>query len=136
MGDDALTGGGGPDVFYQTSYDANPYSAGGRDVVTDFARGEDKLDLEVHGGTVVKGFAGLDTNRDGVLDAGDRDVSVADATWDGASRLSTIIDTSAVVGREQVLVVYGVTGLTARDFADGAAEPEHGPAHFHGHEIA
>jgi Ca2+-binding RTX toxin-like protein len=134
--DDLLTGGAGRDLFvhhgFHGFYSATPhedifFTEDGRDVITDFVKGQDKLrflvDLtptplrvEQPTGEILNGFQDLDSNRNGVLDDGDRYVAIENAGDDGATRLSTAIDVGAFSGHEEVLVVFGVTGLGAGDF--------------------
>jgi hypothetical protein len=131
--DDLLTGGAGRDLFvHHGFYSATPhedifFTEDGRDVITDFVKGQDKLrflvDLtptplrvEQPTGEILNGFQDLDSNRNGVLDDGDRYVAIENAGDDGATRLSTVIDVGAFSGHEEVLVVFGVTGLGAGDF--------------------
>jgi Ca2+-binding RTX toxin-like protein len=115
-GDDILKG--GPDADYFEWY-LKPPVAYGRDLIEDFEKDRDRIVFEalLKDGYVC-GFDGLDTDGSGVLDARDRHVRIGPATVGGLPRQSTVIDvTSSGGGGEQSLTVYGVVGLTARDFA-------------------
>jgi hypothetical protein len=97
----------------------------GPDLVADFRRGEDEIRLTAGDAFAppseqLQGFADLDSNRNRVLDDGDRYVEVERVAFGGTTKLSTVIDVSAYPGgatAEDTLTVFGVTGLTAADFA-------------------
>jgi Ca2+-binding RTX toxin-like protein len=114
-GNDALDGGAGVDVLWGmggddrltggTEADYFIFAAGeGHDVVMDFTKGQDKIDL-------LNGFEfqHFDTNRNGALDDADVGVTVASG--------NTVLDFNAY-GSPSTLTVIGVTSLAATDFAD------------------
>lgn len=140
-GNDALTGGGGADQFWfyyirQSGFE--PDLARGDDTITDFVRGQDKigyvLAVPAGGGnfTFYTGnnqfFRFLDSNNNRVLDNADQYVDVKNVTFNGVTKLSTVIDYNAfsldptpgtLVGSTasgDEIIVHGVTGLTSTDF--------------------
>jgi Ca2+-binding RTX toxin-like protein len=144
-GDDVLIGGVGPDIFRYRLIDRldefEPVAGDGEDLVRDFTRGTDLLSLELFAtdgfdadrerGAAL--FDAVDTNGNSVLDNADEHVTVANATYQGETRRSTIIElgerhdelfgTSGEFGADDRLVVFGVTGLTVDDVAPFSVEP-------------
>ncbi|MDW8123754.1 MAG: calcium-binding protein [Geminicoccaceae bacterium] len=112
-GNDLLQGRGGRDLFVVGR---------GRDEIYDFDRGLDKLRIELADGTRV-GFAQLDSNRNGVLDAGDAAVDIRIEQVLDPGGIPTVgpathIDLSGFAGGAgSSLLLYHTTGLTASDFA-------------------
>ncbi|WP_159712632.1 hypothetical protein, partial [Geminicoccus flavidas] len=102
------------------------FAGGGQTTITDFTHGSDRIgalnfaivdDL----GLETLGFAALDSNRDGMIDARDAGVSLADETL--AIDLGVALITVASVGRPGfhveapiVLNLQGVTDLRPEDF--------------------
>lgn len=129
-GRDLLFGGAGEDSFvYRSGFDYEDGNGGafydfGSDVVMDFAKGEDQLNIayvssydEIFD---VVTFAELDTNKNQVLDDGDKMVEVEGVTVDGSTKLSTIIDVPEFDPPQDAsttMTVFGVTGLKAGDLA-------------------
>ena len=115
--DDTLVGGTERDTFV----DVSDYGSGdtGRDVIVDFVHGQDSIDFYTYnGGPEIRGFSGLDTNGNGVLDNGDAYVGIGKVTFEGVAKTSTTIDvTDFGGGVPDSLVVFGVTGLTGDDFS-------------------
>jgi Ca2+-binding RTX toxin-like protein len=147
-GNDRMTGGAGADVFRfeYRDVDNSPYNiaGGGRDVVTDFVRGQDKLRITEsssrdsdtyqysNGRTdwtsfdILK-FSDLDTNEDGVLDATDEAIRIAEVELDNEAKDSLIIDLqrAGLFGSGAIdqieptshrITLFGVTSLDASDF--------------------
>jgi Ca2+-binding RTX toxin-like protein len=129
---DVLVGGGGRDTFVYLNADqgiGSGTTAGdfGRDLVADFRRGEDDLFFVADNASDsdpeapdLRGFADLDSNRNGRLDDGDRHVEVETVSFGGQAKASTVVDVTGFLtwaSSEQSLTVFGVTGLTATDFA-------------------
>ena len=138
-----MIGGSGRDIFegrvwydtFRTGY-ATPALGEQPATVTDFKHGQDQLDLVFykHDGSGFSHTRGqfdlVDTNHDGVLDNSDTYVKIENATYNGHSKLSTVIDygdafiAAGLVSSGQIdstphtLTIYGVTGLTASDFLD------------------
>jgi Ca2+-binding RTX toxin-like protein len=145
-GDDVLIGGPGRDhfAFEDEFYHSGQDHVNGTQTIADFVRGQDDIGFFVgdpQDGPSIS-FHELDSNGNGVLDAGDKYVSIRDASYDGHAARSTVVDVSAFAGHKEVLVVYGVTGLTGADFGEpsgGAqADADHhvAPTHPHEHAIA
>jgi hypothetical protein len=140
-----MTGGAGADVFRfeYRDVDNSPYNiaGGGRDVVTDFVRGQDKLRITEsssrdsdtyqysNGRTdwtsfdILK-FSDLDTNEDGVLDATDEAIRIAEVELDNEAKDSLIIDLqrAGLFGSGAIdqieptshrITLFGVTSLDA-----------------------
>ncbi len=98
-GDDLLVGGGGGDTFVLTR-------GGGADVVQDFSKASDHLDVTDFAGLR---FSSLDSNHNGVLDGGDAHVAVRGG--------HTTIDLAAAAGlAADASVDLAVTGLGASHF--------------------
>ncbi|BCX19156.1 MAG: hypothetical protein KatS3mg117_2838 [Geminicoccaceae bacterium] len=117
-----LAGNGGNDLFWgKTGRDT--FRVGqGRDEIMDFVRGEDKLEILLGIGSRV-GFSQLDSNRNGVLDDADAAVSIRTEQMLAPGEIPTVgqatyIDLAGLVGGAgSSVLLYGVTGLTATDFA-------------------
>ena len=139
---DLLTGGAGRDVFearfwyeeggfsgYGSSKLLGPHS----DIVTDFTKGEDRLDLsfEWHNSRdylASGGFRFVDTNGNGVVDGGDTYASLQQVTVGGVTKSSLVLDLAgaeAAAGQfhgvsiepvAHTLTLFGVTSLTSADF--------------------
>ena len=102
----------------------------GRDVVLDFARGVDKLEigLGLANGTTAPGLAAFDSNGDGRLDGNDAFVAVASHAANGVAKASLVLDLGAAFkdlggadaylaeAGAHMLTLYGVTGLDGNDF--------------------
>ncbi|WP_235031186.1 calcium-binding protein [Geminicoccus flavidas] len=105
----------------------------GQDVGTDFVRGQDLLQLgqttqgESGPSTIGKSFADSDTNGNEVLDDGDTLVSIQDATLDGVTRASTVLDMASAWDRgpvgSQTVTIFGVTDLGEDDIWDFGEDP-------------
>jgi Ca2+-binding RTX toxin-like protein len=96
-GNDSLKGGEGEDTFV--------WAIGqGRDVIRDFEKGDDTLDMT---------FSDWDTNLDGALTSADDHVRIRSLSYFGENKSSTVINFDGT----HTLTVHGVTGLTADDFA-------------------
>ena len=135
-GSDVLVGGAGRDVFDYNLEDTDDYLlrdfGGGRDIVADFARGTDKLAVNVEydlppflyvSGQAV--FTELDSNHDGKLTTTDLWVDQRNVTFDGSTKASLVLDIGRGVGHgmfggtgEDTLTIHGVTTLTKSDFLD------------------
>jgi Ca2+-binding RTX toxin-like protein len=109
-GRDLLYGGAGRDtfVYFNVDVDAQDEVRGdfGPDLVADFRRGEDEIRLTAGDAFAppseqLQGFADLDSNRNRVLDDGDRYVEVERVAFGGTTKLSTVIDVSAYPGGAQ-----------------------------------
>lgn len=133
---DVLTGGTGRDVFVFESVDGDwpsgvPALRPGYDLVTDFTRGQDKVDVAINQSWAdyewVRhvGFGAFDQNGNGVLDAGDDGAGLPagarlqNVTVDGVTKLSTVIHYDGYGSEEGGLVLFGVTGVRASDFLYG-----------------
>ncbi len=130
-GNDTVEGGAGNDEFFfgygPDFADPDPgmsgLDAGGRDIITDFVKGQDRLFISLtvdDSGTEVSEFRDFDSNANGVLDDADAHVEVESVTYGDIAKRSTVVDWSALTPtggeEEESAVVYGVTGLTANDF--------------------
>jgi Ca2+-binding RTX toxin-like protein len=117
-----------------------PFKAygGNEDIVTDFTRGEDQIDISVYrrdpgtGPGTWKFMAGffdlLDTDGNGVLDANDARVSVQQVSLNGAAKASIVLDygnavldsglitTAELAPGPHTLTLYGVATLDRADF--------------------
>jgi Ca2+-binding RTX toxin-like protein len=138
---DILIGGAGSDIFEarfwvqdrHLDYYSTPGLGPNQDVVLDFTRGEDRVDVVLYrfGGSDTfrrGGFELFDSNGDGVLDARDRFVDVDTVTANGRTALSIELDVGAalvaagLVGSGEldagphVMTLLGVTSLSAEDF--------------------
>ena len=124
-GDDLLYGGPGRDYFSVLRDEEVGLIGTQQTTVMDFNAAEDTLRIAVAvltpegpGGYDLP-FDYLDSNHNGVLDAGDQFVNVQQVTADGISKLSTVIDISGFQGDDplsETLTVHGVIGLTADTF--------------------
>lgn len=117
-----LAGKGGNDLYWGKG-GRDTFEVGqGRDEIMDFVKGEDKLDILLGNGTRI-GFSQLDSNRNGVLDDADLAVSIRTEQMLAPGEIPTVgqatyIDLSGFVGGAgSSVLLYGVTGLTATDFA-------------------
>ncbi|WP_191058278.1 calcium-binding protein [Geminicoccus harenae] len=136
-GNDVLSGGGGRDIF---SFHVTPgteldfqETEIGQDIAVDFVRGQDLLQLwqtrEGESGpvTVGKSFADLDTNGNGVLDDGDALVTIQNATLDGVTRASTVLDMASAwdlgPAGSQTVTIFGVTDLGEDDIWGFGEDP-------------
>lgn len=127
-GDDTLTGNGSPDQLFRE--DVFVFTAAtdgaladlpdlGRDLIVDFAPGEDVLELRVAwadgelGGAEL--VALLDTNGDGVWSARDAPITRAPVEHDGETRDSLVVDLGAAVdpdgGFVAELTFWGLTRI-------------------------
>lgn len=148
-GNDILSGGPGHDVFlyrvqefYEQSLEGPDSlvsrTADGADLILDFERGNDMLDLELH--YVRPGyerktsgnFDAFDSNGDGVLDARDEHVSVQEVRHGGRTEASLVLDAGAAFRVDEdaagyidnfpyqpgphTITLFGVTGLDQGDF--------------------
>lgn len=126
FGNDVITGAADGDRFsYVADEDLEEYGGGdfGADLITDFKKGADHILFGVdRGEDSIHGFADLDSNHNGVLDKGDEHVELKSVKFEGATKMSTVIDVTALVddypGADS-LTVFGVTGLKAADFEVG-----------------
>ena len=113
-GIDFLTGDGGSDHFsLDIGHD-------GRILVTDFTHGADELILYAYGQRLQSfpdSIAGLDTNHDGTLGAGDRGFLVKQVEVGGVTSTALILDTSKLVGAagNAHLTVLGIDHLLPGD---------------------
>lgn len=108
IGDDRLTGGAGRDLLLlKHGYRFDPESGleevyeNGDDVVLDFRRGVDVLQIQALGDADRLDFAELDTDGSGVLDEADTAVAIRAVTVDGVTRISTVIDLNAATGQDR-----------------------------------
>ena len=139
---DVLIGGPGRDAFESRvwiktdGWDGMDTTTlgGNADLVADFVRGVDRIDMTVYRQTPdvfefhQGGFDAFDTNRDGVLDAGDDFVTVGPAEFEGNTATSITLDVGAVnlaadrLDRSELetgphtLTVFGHSFLKASDF--------------------
>lgn len=119
--DDIYIGGSGRDTFIFRSYFSD--FSDGKDVIADFERGTDivlwyHIDAEDQH-NYIEMFSFLDSNRNGTLDESDDFVEVEQVTFEGQTKLSTVIDHNAVVtgaASGDSITFFGVTGLTVDDF--------------------
>jgi hypothetical protein len=135
-----LTGGGGRDTFeygFRVAYDwiiDHGYSqlTSVSDVITDFTRGEDKIDISSnvwgpespHDEYDFK-FSDLDTNGNGVITDADQAVSIGLQSFMGEQKSSLTIDVDKFAASTNdpgfsgsgTITLFGVTTLTATDFA-------------------
>ena len=143
-GNDFLIGGPGHDhfAFEDEFYHSGQDHVNGTQTITDFVRGQDDIGFFVgdpQDGPSL-GFHELDSNGNGVLDAHDKYVSIRNVSYDGHAERSTVVDVSSFAGHKEVLVVYGVTGLTGKDFGEPSGNAQADAAHdfaaIHPHEHA
>lgn len=131
--DDVMFGGSGRDTFVFDRWDrpypdfGENYPTPGTDVAMDFRRGQDKMaiavevldsDNQLHYNHYVP-FDIFDSNGNGVLDASDEHVRIEQATFEGRTALSTVIERGHSYGywpEGNDVVLLGVTGVTADDF--------------------
>lgn len=138
---DILIGGAGRDIFEarfwiqdrHLDYYSTPGLGPNRDVVLDFTKGQDRLDVVLYrfGGSDTfrrGGFELFDSNGDGMLDARDRFVDVDTVTANGKTALSIQLDVggaltaAGLVGSGELdsgpheMTLLGVTSLSADDF--------------------
>ncbi len=114
-GNDVLKSGAGADTFSFSESDTQYYIGypRGYDIIADYTKGEDKLYLNIYtDDDHFEDFSDFDTNGNGVLDNADDYVQMENATYNGVTKLSTVISWDDGASA----VVYGVTGLTANNF--------------------
>ena len=111
-GNDFIRGGPGDDSYIAI---IDLYQPGkltlliGNDVILDFAKGDDHLRINSGNNPMVQSFDDLDTNRSGVLDAGDDYVRIVGGTILDFSEFNDEAPGS------QTITFLGVTGLSAQD---------------------
>lgn len=117
-----LAGNGGNDLYWGKGGRDTFRVGQGHDEIMDFVRGEDKLEILLGNGLQVR-FSQLDSNRNGVLDDADLAVSIRTEQMLAPGEIPTVgqathIDLAGFVGGAgSSVLLYGVTGLTATDFA-------------------
>ena len=133
-----MSGGTGNDHFITVpvlaSLGTEQVTQSGDDIIFGFSRGNDMISTGAPLGLEVttNGFALLDSNGDGVLNASDHGIHESDVTAGSFTKLSTVIDLNAVyeastdpqiqailpllAGETSIITIFGVTGLTADDF--------------------
>ena len=143
-GDDVVYGGNGDDFVSGESGTDYVYGGRGYDLfgvymlergdlsfhpdaeyIMDFHHGQDALLVSFYddasGQLVSVGLDGFDGNGDGRLTGADNGVSLRDVTLLGETARSTVINLGAALGgpfdHNDLMVVFGVTGLQADDFA-------------------
>jgi Ca2+-binding RTX toxin-like protein len=107
LGDDTLIGGSGRDTFIVDL----EFGAQGSDVILDFRRGHDQIEVESLGEGepgMLDSFADLDTNHDGRLDRRDDTVTVG--------RGSFTIDFTGFTPNGGTLTLKGIKALYESDF--------------------
>jgi Ca2+-binding RTX toxin-like protein len=107
LGNDTLIGGGGKDTFIVDL----EFGAQGHDMILDFKRGHDRINIESLGEGqpgMLDSFADLDTNHDGRLDRRDDTVTVARGTF--------TIDFTSFTPNGGTLDLKGIKALYESDF--------------------
>jgi Ca2+-binding RTX toxin-like protein len=150
-----IDGGAGRDTFdYSFSFPGgaidDPYAEfmNVNDLITDFTRGQDKLDLstfivsEADGVLVDRDitFGDLDTSGDGIFDGNDATASITTASFWGVHKDSLKIDMGQVGntgGVQGTITLYGVTELHPGDIVGlgedlGAITGDAGKNRLHG----
>ncbi|MGV0758579.1 calcium-binding protein [Tistrella mobilis] len=115
LGGDRLTGGSGPDTFLYNSIADSPTGAGQQDVIFDFSRGEDRIDLSrIDADTSLAGDQAFRFLGEAGLDGGAGALAVTSGT-DGGRIVFIDLDGDGV--SDMRFSVYGTTSqLTASDF--------------------
>jgi Ca2+-binding RTX toxin-like protein len=132
-----LSGNAGKDVFsYHVNSDtgSSDYPEGEfdlvHDLITDFRVGEDRLaisgsffnEADGDGASYDLRFRDLDTTGNGIITDADAAVSASRTTYNGEQKLSLTIDLDnflpiSELGISGTIILFGVTKLTAGDFA-------------------
>ncbi len=116
-----LAGNGGNDLYFGQGGRDTFRVGQGRDEITDFLKGEDRLEILLGNGTRI-GFSQLDSNRNGVLDDGDAAVAIRTEQMLAPGEIAPVAQATAIDlsgfggGAGSSVLLYGVTGLGASDF--------------------
>ena len=107
---DRMTGGSGKDIFdFNSTAESGPYS-GSRDIITDFARGQDRIDL-----------SGIDANTKASGNNAFTKIISASAAFTSAGQLKIsgdvlYINTDGDAAAELSIQLSGITQLSLSDF--------------------
>lgn len=119
-GGDRLTGGAGADVFVFSTMTDLGMTAAGTDVIVDFTRGQDRIDLSgidaMPGAAGNQAFAFVGRNGFGTSSRGEVSIQLIDNAGTANDMTLVRIDTDADRDAEAVLRLNGLHALTASDF--------------------